>query len=203
MCSPRRPLSALAALAALAALSLTGLIAVGGAARASLILALDMPTLVSRADNIAVVDVVSVKADWNPSHQRILTTVDLLVVDSWKGAAAPTTHLQVVQPGGTVGDLTMTVDGMTPFVAGERALVFLRGRPDRASVVGMAQGKRVVRREAAGPRWMVRAPDRAGADFVRPRTAGGPPPVFERGDRPLAEVRSEVLALCTAAGGAR
>jgi|HubBroStandDraft_2_1064218.scaffolds.fasta_scaffold112669_2 hypothetical protein len=201
MCSPRRVPSVLAALA------LTGLIAAGGAARASLILALDMPTLVSRADNIAVVDVVSVKADWNPSHQRILTTVDLLVVDSWKGAAAPATHLQVVQPGGTAGDITMTVDGMAPFVAGERALVFLRGRPDRASVVGMAQGKRVVHREPAGARWMVRAPDRAGADFVRPKsqgkTAGGPPPVFEQSDRPLAEVRSEVLALCTTAGGAR
>jgi hypothetical protein len=197
MRSPRR------LLAVLAVLALTGSIAAGGVARASLILALDMPTLVSRADNIAVVDVVSVKADWNPSHQRILTTVDLVVVDSWKGAAAPATHLQVVQPGGTAGDMTMTVDGMPPFVAGERALVFLRGRPDRASVVGMAQGKRVVRREPAGTRWMVRAPERAGADFVRPKTAGGPLPVFERGDRPLAEVRAEVLALCAAAGGAR
>ena len=107
------------------------------------------------------------------------------------------------QPGGTAGDMTMTVDGMAPFVAGERALVFLRGRPDRASVVGMAQGKRVVRREPAGTRWMVRAPDRAGADFVPPKTAGGPPPVFERGDRPLADVRSEVLALCATPGGAR
>jgi hypothetical protein len=198
MCPPRR---------LLAVLALIGFSVAGGAAQASLILALDMPTLVSRADNIAVVDVVSVKADWNPSHQRILTTVDLLVVDSWKGAAAPATHLQVVQPGGTVGDMTMTVDGITPFVVGERALVFLRGRSDRASVVGMAQGKRVVHREPAGPRWMVRAPERAGADFVRPKTAGGPPPVFERGERPLAEVRSEVLAQvrarAAASGGAR
>jgi hypothetical protein len=201
MCSPRRPPAALA---------VTGLLTVMltfGTASASLIMALDLPTLVSRADNIAVVDVVSVKADWNPSHQRILTTIDLLVVDSWKGTAAPATHLQVVQPGGTAGDLTMTVDGMPPFVAGERALVFLRGRPDRASVVGMAQGKRVVRREPAGQRWMVRVPDRAGADFVRPKTAGGPPPVFETGDRPLAEVReqvlSEVRALSAASGGAR
>jgi hypothetical protein len=71
----------------------------------------------------------------------------------------------------------------------------------------MAQGKRVVHREPAGPRWMVRAPERAGADFVQPKTAGGPPPVFERGERPLAEVRSEVLAqvraLSAASGGAR
>jgi len=170
---------------------------------ASLILALDLPTLVSRADNIAVVDVVSIKAAWNPSHQRILTTIDLAVVDSWKGTAAPATHILVVQPGGTVDDITMTVDGMTHFVPGERALVFLRGRPERASVVGMAQGKRIVHRERGNQRWMVSAPDRAGADFVRTRQIPGPAPVFETHDRPLTDLRAEIRTLAAAPGGAR
>jgi hypothetical protein len=183
------------------ALALAALVLIGRVGSASLILALDLPTLVARADNIAVVDVVSVKAAWNPSHQRILTTIDLTVVDSWKGTAANASHLLIVQPGGTVDDITMTVGGMTHFVPGERALVFLRGRPERASVVGMAQGKRTLRREAVTQRWMVNAPDRAGADFVRPAGATGPAPVFETHDRPLAELRAEIRTLAAAAGG--
>jgi hypothetical protein len=185
----------------LAALALAGVALVGRPASASLILALDLPTLVARADHIAVVDVVSVKAAWNPSHQRILTTIDLTVVDSWKGAATIATRLRVVQPGGTVDDITMTVGGMTHFAPGERALVFLRGQPERASVVGMAQGKRTLHREPGTQRWMVSAPDRAGADFVRPAATAGPPPVFETRDRPLAELRAEVQTLAAGAGG--
>src|SRR6185369_719004 len=135
--------------------------------RASLVLALDLPTMVSRADHVAVVDVASVKADWDARHEQILSTIDLVVVDSWKGGAAPGSHLTVVQLGGTVGDLTQTVHGMTRFVPGERAVVFLTGRADHASVVGMAQGKRQVRRDIASGRLFVHAPDRAGATFIR------------------------------------
>jgi len=70
---------------------------------ASLVLALDLPTMVSRAEHVAVVDVASVKADWDAHHEQILTTIDLVVVESWKGGDAPSSHLTVVQPGGTVG----------------------------------------------------------------------------------------------------
>ena len=41
-------------------------------AAATLVLALDLPALVARADQISVVDVVSVKTSWNPDHNRIL-----------------------------------------------------------------------------------------------------------------------------------
>jgi hypothetical protein len=170
-------------------------------AAATLVMALDLPTLVSRADQISVVDVVSVKASWNAEHNRILTTVDLAVVDCWKGSAAPKSHVQVVQPGGSLDGLTMRVEGMPPFSPGERTLLFLRfphETPGRASIVGMAQGKRPVRREAATGRWMVRAPDRAGADFVRTTPASSE--VFTARARPLADLRNEVRALVTGGG---
>src|ERR1700722_369225 len=95
----------------------------------------------------------------------------------------------------------MTVGGITQFVPGERALVFLRGRPERASVVGMSQGKRAIHREPGTQHWLVSAPDRAGADFVQTTRAAGPSPVFETHDRPLADLRAEVQALAAAAGG--
>ena len=173
------------------------LLTVGSAApaRASLVLALDLPTMVSRADHVAVVDVASVKADWDANHEQILTTVDLVVVESWKGGDAPASHLVVVQPGGTVGDLTQTIHGMTRFVPGERAVVFLSGSGNRASVVGMAQGKRLVRRDEATGRFVVHAPDKAGATFIRNPQTIQPSPVFEQRVRPLEDLRTDVRAL--------
>jgi len=181
-----------ASLAAAAALSILGAAAT---ARASLVLALDLPTMVARAEHVAVVDVQSVKSGWDANHEQILSTIDLTVVESWKGGAAPGSHLTVVQIGGTVGDLTQTVHGMTRFVPGERAVVFLTGRADHASVVGMAQGKRQVRRDIASGRLFVHAPDRAGATFIRTTPASTTAPVFEIRARPLDDLRSEVLGL--------
>ena len=180
------------------ALSLLGLFTLASSpASASLVMALDLPTMVTRADHVAVVDVVSVKSDWDANHEQILTTIDMVVVESWKGGAAPATHVTVVQPGGTVGDLTQTVHGMTRFVPGERAVVFLVGRPERASVVGMAQGKRLVRREANSGRMLVHAPDKAGATFIRTTPASGAAPVFDLRARPLEDLRAEVRTLAT------
>jgi hypothetical protein len=160
-----------------------------------LILALDLPALVGRADRIAVVDVAGVRSTWNATHDRIVTAVDLTVVDGWKGGLAAGARLTVLQPGGTVGDVTTTVDGMPRFEPGERALVFLHGPPGRATVVGLTQGKRPLRRDAASGRWMVRAPDKAGADFVRPRNTAASAPIFDRRDQPLDELRAQVQAL--------
>ena len=178
----RRLIAMLAPIAALA---------ISSPASASLILALDLPTLVTRADQISVVDVVSTKAAWNPEHDRIVTTIDVTVVDCWKGAAAPGSHVQIVQAGGTVGELTMRIEGMPHFQPGERALLFLRGKAEHASVVGMAQGKRPVTRQTG--RWMVSAPDRSGADFVRTTPASAS--IFTVRPRPLEDLRGDVRAL--------
>jgi hypothetical protein len=171
------------------------------AASASLVMALDLPTMVSRADHVAVVDVASVKSAWDARHERILTTIDLVVVETWKGSAAAATHLSVVQRGGAVGDTEMIVYGMPRFVPGERTLVFLAGHAEHASVVGMAQGKRAMSRDAASGRWLVHAPDRAGATFLRP-SPSAQSPVFELHPRPIDELRTEVKTLAAAPGKA-
>ncbi|HEV3030305.1 MAG TPA: hypothetical protein VG319_01620 [Polyangia bacterium] len=177
-------------------------------AHASLVIALDLPTMVERADHVAVVDVAAVSAAWDAQHARILTTIDLSVVDAWKGPMTPASHLRIVQPGGTVGDIQMTVFGMSRFSPGERALVFLRGTPEAASVVGMAQGKRLVGRDVATGRWMVHAPEPAGASFVRaaptpaqPHSTTATPPIFETRPRALDELRAEVRGLVGKATG--
>jgi hypothetical protein len=164
-------------------------------AHASLIVALDTPAMVDRADTIAVVDVLSTNAAWDEKHERIYTTVELNVVEVWKGPMTPATRVKVVQPGGTVGDIQMTVFGMSRFSPGERAVVFLRGGVDDAIVVGMSQGKRPLTRETATGRWMVHAPEQAGASFIRPNLQAGKPAVFETRLRPLDEVRTEIRGL--------
>ena len=168
------------------------LILAAGSASASLVVALDLPSMVSRADNVAIVDVMSVKSAWDERRERILTTIDLAVVESWKGTMAPAAHVSVVQKGGTVGDTTMTVFGMTRFSPGERALVFLEGPADHARVVGMAQGKRIMMRDATTRRWMVRAANRSGAAFVRTTPAT---PAVDARIRPLDDMRAEILGL--------
>ena len=189
-------------LALVAALAITATTAVAPA-RASLIVALDTPAMVAGADTIAVVDVASVRAAWDARHERIVTTVELIVVESWKGAAAPAARVVVAQPGGTVDDITMTVFGMPRFSPGERALVFLHGPTERAGVVGLAQGKRTMRPDpagaagatgATGERWLIAPPQRAGAAFVRTATSGPRVPVFDAVARPLDEVRAEIRA---------
>jgi hypothetical protein len=174
---------------------------VPGAAPASLVAALDTPALVERSDHVAVVDVTASTAAWDARGERIVTTVELSVVESWKGPMPPAARLRVVQPGGTVGDTSMVVFGTSRFSPGERALVFLRGRPDAASVVGMSQGKRLVRRDAASGRWMVHPVDPAGASFVRTGSPGAATAVDERAERTLDQVRAEVRALVAKRSG--
>ncbi len=140
---------------------------VARASHASLVLALDTTELTKRADHIAVADVLSVQSAWDQAHKKIFTTIELSVVESWKGGAQPASHLTVVQPGGAVGDIAMTVFGMPQFTPGERLLVFLRGTTGAAGVVGMAQGKLPMTRDAASGKWTVGVASSAGLERVQ------------------------------------
>ncbi|HVR64463.1 MAG TPA: hypothetical protein VMU50_21330 [Polyangia bacterium] len=173
-------------------------------ARASLMVPLDLTELVRRSDHIAVADVVSVQAAWDAKHERILSTIKLSVVEAWKGSATPATRITIVQPGGTVGDITMVVFGMSQFQPGERALLFLRGTMGAAAVVGMTQGKRPVTRDLATGKWMAQGPDRSGVVFTRPVGSGDPAaavatPESALRPRTLDEIHEDVRTLIKAA----
>jgi len=146
--------------------------------------------------------------------------VELKVVERWKGApAGAEDHLRIVQPGGTVGDLTMTVTGLSTFSPGERALVFLRGAASNARVLGLGQGKRPMRLESSSGKWLISRASLHQTTLVKPRgapppSAGGPSgqtaskaapivPVTAAAEAPrersLDEMRSEVKSLLGAA----
>jgi hypothetical protein len=171
------------------------------ASQASLVLALDTTELTKRADHIAVVDVLSVHSAWDQAHKKIYTSIELSVVESWKGGTQPAQHITVVQPGGTVGDLSMTVFGMSRFTPGERTLVFLRGKPGAAGVVGMAQGKLPMLHDAVTGKWTVGVSNSAGLERVPlklPGTGAAAPRAVVEGPRSLDQMRGQVQQILKA-----
>lgn len=116
-------------------------------AHATQILAKDLPSLGREADVVAEATVVSQRAFWNEGRTRILTTVELDVDTAHKGA--PTSRLTVVQAGGELDGLRMTVHGVTSWRTGERVLVFLEPAFDEQyRVAGFSQGKFTIRTDA-------------------------------------------------------
>jgi len=124
--------------------------------QASLLSTMSLRELVASSDRIVVAKVISVGAAWDASHRRILSTIDVVIEQTWKGEPAP--RISIVQPGGAVGDMEMAVGGMPGFVPGERALLFLHGRV-WPQVVGMSQGKRTLERDTQSGRWFLQSPD--------------------------------------------
>jgi hypothetical protein len=126
--------------------------------RASLLLAMSLGELMNAADRIVVGSVVSVSAAWDVQHRRIVSTIEVDIEENWKGPAASSRRVSIVQPGGNVGDIEMTVGGMPNFSVGEKSVLFLQGQR-RFQVVGMGQGKRTLVWNETSKRWLVESPD--------------------------------------------
>jgi len=128
-------------------------------AHASLTRAMDLSELTATADQVVVADVAKVESHWDEDHRNIVTAVEIQVQESWKGTPPADGKVVLRHPGGSVGEIEMTVIGMPRFSVGERALLFL----DHTGVVGMGQGKRPLRWDAGDKRWVAEAADAAGA----------------------------------------
>jgi len=162
-----------------AGLALVALPFFAASAHATVAVALSLDGLVQGADRVVVADVVSSEAAWDARHETIVTSIELAVVESWKGDATPAKHITFRQPGGTVGDITMTVAGLSSFTPGERSLLFLRKAGIGWTVVGLSQGKHPMTSlpEAGTPggrRWMVNPPVLAGLATVKKQNPAAP-----------------------------
>lgn len=166
--------------------------AVWGAAgqlHATLIRAMDLGELVASADAIVVGKVVSHQAAWDLQHRKIVSTIEIDVEEIWKGPAVADRRMTIVQPGGSVGDIEMTVLGMPTFTVGERSLLFLRGQR-QFQVAGMSLGKRTLAWNKTGKRWMVEAPTTDGVVEVGP--SGTLRQAQRRAPVPLNDLREQV-----------
>lgn len=126
-----------------------GVLALAGAARASVALALSVEDLTSKADAVVRGHVTGQQAQWTRSG-RIVTTVHVAVDATLKGAAPAA--IDVRHTGGHVGDIGQQVIGEVGFTDGEEVVLFLRRHPADAktfTVIGLSQGKFHVERSQA------------------------------------------------------
>lgn len=114
-----------------------------------------------------------VRSFWNADRTRILTEVTVSVVSQHKGA--PVGTVRVLQMGGVVDGVRMTVAGALSWTANEDVLLFLEPSLDRRyRVAGFNQGKyRIQRDPRTGVEFVQQAP-LGGTELVGGPAAGSP-----------------------------
>ena len=112
-------------------------------ARAATVIPMSLEQLGANSQTIVLAETLSTECrfagadnDWGGGKGTIETVVRLKVLEAAKGS--PGDYLTVVVPGGTVGDLTFSLDCAPTFSVGETAILFL---DDSGQVVGGSQGK--------------------------------------------------------------
>ena len=143
----------------------------------------DVESLAAAADVVVHASVVRTSSALGKGGGQIFTAVVLKPIETWKGKQRD--EITVVVPGGSVGDLSQTVQGVAEFHSGEEVVVFLLERsPGIYSVERLALGKFAVGAPSGLPKRAVR--DRKGLDC-----AGCAP--SESDDLALDELRARVL----------
>jgi len=167
-------------------------------AAASLMLALDLQALVTRASHVVVARVESQRARYD-DRGRIVTDVTLRVDETLVGPARAGDRLVVERLGGAIGELGMRVEGEPLFEDGGRVLLFAGWASSgggRLRPVGMAQGvMRIEPPRVSGGEDRV-LPGGEGLALVRP-TQGGLVAASPAIDAPrsLGEVREAIARL--------
>lgn len=184
------------------ACAVVGILCTALSTHASVVLALDLASLVAKSDEIVLGTAGPQQARRSDDGQLIVTDMQLRVEESLKGAARAGDVLVVTRLGGKLRDIALQVPGEANFVPDQRVLVFLHaeGAANERHVVGMAQG--VIPIAGTGPDAMA-MPNAGGMALVE-RTDGGalaPGRAALAQPRPLAALRAEILRL--ASTGAR
>jgi hypothetical protein len=157
-----------------------------GPALASTAIQMDLPALTRAASDVVRARVTGTRSAWTEDHRRIVTLVEMDVLETWKGA--PKTRLTVLQLGGEIDGIGQAVSGVASLEPGQEVVVFIERQGPVHRVVGLAQGVYRVERQTAaeGARAVPAALD--GLELVTP--PGGP--LQPRRALPLTGLRDEV-----------
>jgi hypothetical protein len=113
--------------------------------------------------------VVGVRSFWNEKRTKIFTETTVQIEEAFKGPNTGT--VRVLQLGGTVGSIKVTVAGALQWRTGEEVLLFLEeATADTYLVSGFSQGKFNIVRDPATGEAFVRRPALEGAEVL-----GAPP----------------------------
>ncbi|HEX5660921.1 MAG TPA: hypothetical protein VFX59_27200 [Polyangiales bacterium] len=163
-------------------------------ARASMVEALDLETLVQEADSVVLARVIKSWSHYD-DRGRIVTDYQMQVERVEKGAAAPGSAVVVRKLGGVVGDRGMTISGEPGYQDNELVLLFGKNGKSYLRPVGMGQGAMRIT-ETDGQRW-VRS-DSRGMSLVRKGSTDKSAAPAVAQPRKLDDVLAEVHALVTA-----
>jgi len=108
--------------------SLTGQVVVKQSGGAGLLIAecQDRQYIITTADYIVEGVVEKVESNWNEDNSAIFTTTNLSIKNYVKGVPLAGDELQVVTPGGTVGDITQVVEDQPIFHEGKRVRIYFQ-----------------------------------------------------------------------------
>ncbi|UCG52212.1 MAG: hypothetical protein JSW58_01255 [Candidatus Latescibacterota bacterium] len=113
--------------------------------------------------------VTSVRSFWNERRTKIFTETFVQIDEAYKGTNPGS--VRIIQLGGTVGKIKVTVAGALQWRPGEEVLLFLEeATPDAYHVSGFSQGKFSVERDPVTGEAFVRRPALEGAEVL-----GAPP----------------------------
>src|SRR3981189_696002 len=94
----------------------------------------DVESLAASADAVVHARVARQSSPSGPGGGPIFTTVGLRTIETGKGT--PAAEIAVLVPGGEVGELSQTVQGVAQFGDGEEVVVFLHRRAPSVFGVG-------------------------------------------------------------------
>jgi hypothetical protein len=107
----------------------------------------------------------SVESYWNPKHTKIFTRTRIAVDETYKGNSRP--MIDLVQMGGVVGNVKVTVQGAVQWTAGEEVLLFAEPYDESSfQVSGFSQGKFKIERDRATGIAYVDAPAAEGVSLL-------------------------------------
>ena len=165
--------------------ALVVLAAVGGATE---VLYRSPKQLADESSRIVRGKVTGVRSYWNAEKTLIFTEVRVRVDEAYKGPALA--EARIVQLGGTVDHLKVTVDGALSWKPAEEVLLFLESNPaGDYQIAGFSQGKFAIERDARTGRAFVKSAGLEGLSLV------GAPPGGAAAKTPLDQFISRTVGL--------
>jgi hypothetical protein len=135
---------------------------------------------------------------WNDKHTKVFTRTRIAVDEAYKGGAPAT--VDVVQLGGKVGNVKVTVHGASRWKVGEEVLVFAEPHDEtHFRVAGFSQGKFMIERDPDTGEAFIRAPRMEGIQLLG-APGDGKAEALAREGVPLGEFVSHALGSPTTPG---
>jgi hypothetical protein len=143
-----------------------------------------------------------VRSFWNPQRTKIFTETTITIDETYKGSAPA--YVNVLQLGGVVDNVKVTVAGALHWKNGEEVLLFLEPYTGESyQVSGFSQGKfKIIYDPKTGKR-LVEHPSLEGVELVDPSSGKAAAPSARPEKTPLDKFIAQTLGGPVEEGGAR